>query len=564
MTIELASHQHAAVAEALDLLDRHRGVLLADEVGLGKSYVAAAVARAIHAAVEVVVPASLVTQWRETLRSFAVDARVISHDSLLGDPFVPRVDGDRLVIVDEAHAFRNSHTQRYDALARRSIGAAVMLVTATPICNSADDLYSLISLLVADDALRAEGIPSIEDAFRIRERPAISIIIRELMIRRDRDVLPHDLQFGDLDRRVVWYPLPALEAIDSLQFPLVGDQALLRRFLWRRLESSEAALIESIRRQLRFYRRALDCLLNGRTLTKREYRRAFGDEENADAVQEVLFWELFAPAEARIDAAQIEAEVERLDTLRGQAEHAPAHKRDLLLEICNATAEPMLIFTGAIATARDIFRMLRRRSGLMTSREAKPENAIEAFRTGAVDVLVCTDLAAEGLNLQRAGVVVHYDVPWNPVRLDQRNGRAHRIGQSRPAVRAIYFLPQRASSRTRILETVAGKNRTRRRLLDVADVSSGAGSIHSRLALPQRLVRGSAAVAFIEALRASGITPPAAIARRYRAGVERLFAEMSREYLDDRRLRDVILLIEREQVLTRIIAQETPLGSAHR
>jgi hypothetical protein len=54
------------------------------------------------------------------------------------------------------------------------------------------------------------------------------------------------------------------------------------------------------------------------------------------------------------------------------------------------------------------------------------------------------------------------------------------------------------------------------------------------------------------------------MARRYRAGVERLFAEMAREYLDEQRLRDVILLIEREQVLTRIIAEETPLGSAHR
>lgn len=564
MTIDLASHQRTAVAEALDLLDRHRGVLLADEVGLGKSYVAAAVARAMHAAVEVFVPASLVMQWRETLRSFSVEARVISHDSLLGDPFVPRADGDRLLIVDEAHAFRNSHTQRYDALARRSIGASVMLVTATPICNSADDLFSLISLLVADDALRAEGIPSIEDAFRIGDRSAISLIVRELMIRRDRDVLPHELQFGDLDRRVAWYPLPAVDAIDSLQFPLVGDQALLRRLLWRRLESSEAALIESVRRQLRFYRRALDCLLSGRTLTKREYRRAFGDEESADAVQEVLFWELFAPAEARIEAAEIEAEVERLDIVLRQAEQAPAHKRDLLLEICNSTAEPMLIFTAAIATARDIFRVLRRRSGLMTSKESKPENAIEAFRRGEVDVLVCTDLAAEGLNLQRAGVVVHYDVPWNPVRLDQRNGRAHRIGQSRPSVRAIYFLPQRASSRTRILETVAGKNRTRRRLLDVVNVSAREGSIDSRLALPQRLVRGSSAVALIEALRARGIAPPSSLARRYRAGVERLFAEMAREYLDERRLRDVILLIEREQVLTRIIAEENPLGSAHR
>src|ERR1700694_616932 len=128
MTIELAQHQRVAVADALDRLERHRGVLLADEVGLGKSFVAAAVARESHSAVEVVVPASLVAQWRETLRSFAVDARVITHDSLLGERFVPQADGrNRLIIVDEAHAFRNSHTQRYDALARRAIGAEVLL-----------------------------------------------------------------------------------------------------------------------------------------------------------------------------------------------------------------------------------------------------------------------------------------------------------------------------------------------------------------------------------------------------------------------------------------------------
>jgi superfamily II DNA or RNA helicase len=546
MTIELAPHQRAAVAQALVLLDRHRGVLLADEVGLGKSYIAAAVARQMQSGVEVVVPASLVPQWQETLRSFAVDARVITHDSLLGDPFVPRADRDRLIIVDEAHAFRNSHTQRYDALARRSIGASLLLVTATPICNSADDLFSLIALLVADDALRGDGVPSIEEAFRIRDRSAISIVVRELMIRRDRDVLPHELQFGDLDRRIVWYPLPAVDAIDSLQFPLIGDQALLRRLLWRRLESSEVALLESVRRQLLFYRRALDCLASGRTLTKREYRRAFGDEEDGGAIQEVLFWELFAPAGARMEAAEIDGEVERLHAVRRQAEHAPARKRELLLELCVSTTEPMLIFTGAIATACDIFRALPRRSGLMTSREARPEHAIEAFRRGELDILVCTDLAAEGLNLQRAGVVVHYDVPWNPVRLDQRNGRAHRIGQSRLAVRAVYFLPHRPSSRTRILATVAEKNRTRRRLLDRAKATTPTGPIDSVLALPQRLVRGSPAVALIGALRARGIAPPPSIARRYRAGVERLFAEMSREYLDERRLSDVMLLIERE------------------
>src|SRR5207237_8119718 len=90
-------------------------------------------------------------------------------------------------------------------------------------------------------------------------------------------------------------------------------------------------------------------------------------------------------------------------------------------------------------------------------------DAIGAFRRGRIGTLVCTDLAAEGLNLQRAGVVVHYDIPWNPVKLDQRNGRAWRIGQKRTCVQAIYFLPE--NRRTRIIETVTAKNRARRRLL---------------------------------------------------------------------------------------------------
>ena len=60
----------------------------------------------------------------------------------------------RFIVVDEAHAFRNRRTQRWCALARRSIGARLLLVTATPICNSADDLLALVSLIAADDALR--------------------------------------------------------------------------------------------------------------------------------------------------------------------------------------------------------------------------------------------------------------------------------------------------------------------------------------------------------------------------------------------------------------------------
>ncbi len=125
------------------------GVLLADEPGLGKSFVAAAIAaewQSRGAAIDLVVPAGLVAQWCETLRDFGVSATVVTHDGIITAPFVAQPAVQRLVIVDEAHEFRNPRTQRYAALARRTVAARVLLVTATPVCNSARDLEALIAL----------------------------------------------------------------------------------------------------------------------------------------------------------------------------------------------------------------------------------------------------------------------------------------------------------------------------------------------------------------------------------------------------------------------------------
>jgi hypothetical protein len=130
---------------------------------------------------------------------------------------------------------------------------------------------------------------------RAARRAAIDVVVNALVIRRDRSVLPPALRFGELKRSVIRHPVLDAPLIDELQFPFVGEHALLRRFLRRRLESSEAALIESLRRQLRFYERALAAIAAGRSLPKRDYRRAFAHEEDRDAFQDVLFWELFAP-----------------------------------------------------------------------------------------------------------------------------------------------------------------------------------------------------------------------------------------------------------------------------
>jgi len=502
----LAPHQSEAAARALDLLRARRGAILADDVGLGKSYVAAEVMRWFED-VDLVVPAALVGQWRETLAQFGVRAALLTHDALLRDTFVaePR---ERLVVVDEAHAFRNPRTQRYAALARRTAGARVLLVTATPVCNGIADLEALVRLIARDDLLADHGVPSIDVAFATRDRELIAAVVAALVIRRDRSVLPESLQFGDLERRVVRHPVLDAGGIDRLQFPLVDDCAILRRFLWRRLESSEAAFIESLRRQQRFYERALAAIAAGRTLRKADYRRAFGQDEE---LQEVLFWDLFAP-KGEADPQAVREELQRIDSLIRQARASPCTKRRILQELL--TGEPALIFTGSVATARDLHAALKG-SGLITSRERSREAVLEAFRNGKLDTVVSTDMAAEGLNLQRAAVVIHYDLPWNPVKLDQRNGRAHRIGQQRETVRAVYFLPE--SRQTGIVQVIARKNRDRRRVLsDRQDCLSST----RQPTLRPRVARDAAVLRLPN--------PPEALQRRHKAGIERLIEENCR------------------------------------
>jgi superfamily II DNA or RNA helicase len=535
----LADHQNDAVTRVLRLLETRGGAILADEVGLGKSFVAAEVIRRFGGGAELIVPAALVPQWRETLARFDADARILTHDAIVRDPFVPQ-PLRRLVVVDEAHAFRNPRTRRYLALAQRTIAARVLLVTATPVCNAIADIEALLRLIARDDVLSDAGVPSIDVAFASLDLDAIDSIVATLVIRRDRKVLPQSLRFGDLARRVIRHTPPAIAQLDELRFPLVGDHAILRRFLHRRLESSEAALLESVRRQLHFYERALAAIAAGRTLPKREYRRAFANEEDRDAFQNVLFWELFAPP-GDADPRAIREEMQRLDVIAAAARASPNEKRARLVTLLQELNEPALVFTGSAATARDLASVLR--CGLITSRERSRDAVLDAFRRGVLDVIVSTDMAAEGLNLQRAGVVVHYDIPWNPVKLDQRNGRAHRIGQQRERVQAVYFVP--TSRETRIIETMARKNRTRRRVLGrttgsqpaIDDVPPGTG----RSTLPARVSRDAA----FHALNAQ-MPLPYALARRHKAGLEHLMREMSREYLDQRRMDELLALIAAE------------------
>src|SRR2546429_8161441 len=131
----LAPHQVPAAERLRALLARYGGALLADAPGLGKSYVALAVALAVRQPFALVVPAVLVDQWRALLARFDTNAPMITHESLSATPrraLPPSAALCRLFLVDEAHRFRNPDTNRYRALARLAAGAPRLPATAPP------------------------------------------------------------------------------------------------------------------------------------------------------------------------------------------------------------------------------------------------------------------------------------------------------------------------------------------------------------------------------------------------------------------------------------------------
>jgi superfamily II DNA or RNA helicase len=136
--ITLHPHQRSAVARIKRTISEHGGALLCDDVGLGKTYVALAVG------------ARYQDMWLHALAATHVRAEFVTIESLgrTGPP-VRRRD---LIIVDEAHNFRNTCTRRYSALARLCILSRVLLLSATPLHNSHDDVAALAALFIGSRA----------------------------------------------------------------------------------------------------------------------------------------------------------------------------------------------------------------------------------------------------------------------------------------------------------------------------------------------------------------------------------------------------------------------------
>lgn len=139
-------YQVDAIRQALTILEKHNGVIVADVVGLGKSIIASCIAKNVDMKTIIISPPHLRQQWEDYRYEFRFNAKVYGTGSVL-NALKENNDGEqKLIIIDEAHKFRNEEKSMYANLHRLCVGNKVVLLTATPFNNNPKDIFTLIKL----------------------------------------------------------------------------------------------------------------------------------------------------------------------------------------------------------------------------------------------------------------------------------------------------------------------------------------------------------------------------------------------------------------------------------
>ncbi|MGQ0634642.1 MAG: DEAD/DEAH box helicase [Planctomycetaceae bacterium] len=478
--VEQLPHQIETVRKVL----RHfRGrVLLADEVGLGKTIEACLLLReyllrGLARRILILVPAPLVSQWAEELETkFALDFTLagpsaatdkpdfwLNHDRVLTAlSFAKsRVRAEQvtaapwdLVIVDEAHHCKNRATKNWqliNSLQRRHM----FLLTATPVQNNLLELYNLLTLLEPGH-LQTEADFKKQYVRRgnprdPRNRERLRTLLGEVMIRNTRSLVQMDL------------PPRYAQTIQARP----GEQeaqlyAGLTEFLRQRLpqwpgsdDVLDAEPADDLARE--HPTAAADAAKNqttapaaGRPLTRMQLSALLAAQGSHPAALQYSLERL----------AEVDESARRLVAQAGEIIRSA--KDDRLLELLRQSqGHKALVFVNFRRTLHRLEKLLAQAgvafsmfSGEQSS--AQKDEAVDAFRERA-SVMLCTDSGGEGRNLQFADTLVNYDLPWNPMRIEQRIGRVHRIGQTQEVF--VFNLCTAGSLEDRILRLLHEKIR---------------------------------------------------------------------------------------------------------
>ena len=421
--VKLLEHQVDAAHRAL--FEMGGKALLADEVGLGKTIEVGMILKEMHYrgtddAVLILTPAQLAQQWQaEMLEKFGLEfvcnyddefEGFNAHDRIIASIDTAKSDRHRttvlardwdVLVLDEAHYVKNETTDRYDLIDRLSYDYAFFL-TATPIQNDVTDLYNVISLL-------RPGLFGTREAFHnyfvesgqetLVNRDELQRRLHEVMIRNRREETDIDFTPRNVTTRT-FAPSPAERALYEAVTEYVRGaysesqgQKLVLMTLQKEVVSSPAALRKTVEKQL-----------------------DTGDDPppaHADQLREIV---------DRANAVELPTKQERLGHIVNEARERVDKGRVIVFTQFRATQTELLDALAADGHTVHAFH------GGHSSDEK--EAIVERFEEEG-GVLISTDAMNEGRNLQFCNVMVNYDLPWNPMKVEQRIGRIHRIGQDR-------------------------------------------------------------------------------------------------------------------------------------
>jgi len=514
-----------------------KGVILADEVGLGKTIEAGLVIAQRWAErkrrILIIVPANLRKQWHQELQDkFSLQALILEATSYAQQrkgghkqPFdqsdriiicsyqfakskaddLQRVQWD-LVVMDEAHRLRNVYKPGNvigKALKEALAHAPKVLLTATPLQNSLLELYGLVSMV--DDHVFGD-LSSFRDQFGALSNADTFAKLRARLTTVCKRTLRRQVQpYISYTRRIPlvqeFTPSPDEQALhlavaDYLRRPIshalpTSQRQLISLVLWKLLASSSYAIAGALGTMAQ--------RLEDKLKAEPAPELAESLDEDYEALEETE--EEWSEPDAPLSAEQLASVAEEIaelrefqrqavtirDNAKGQAllqalgkafvelQKLGANQKALiftesrrtqayLLELLEQSpyAGQTVLFNGSNtdAGAQKIYAAwLQRHAGtdhITGSRTADARAAlVEHFRDSA-RVMIATEAGAEGINLQFCSLVVNYDLPWNPQRIEQRIGRCHRYGQKHDVV-VVNFIDRSNAADRRVYELLAQK-----------------------------------------------------------------------------------------------------------
>jgi len=371
-----------------------------------------------------------------------------------------------LVVVDEAHRmgahyFGNKleKTKRFQlGELLGSITRHLLLMTATPHSGKEEDFQLFLSLLDRDrfEGRHKQAVDTGDIMRRMVKEDLLTFDGHRLFPERIAETVPYELteMEYDLYDQVSAYVREGMNRAERLNPNRRNTVGFALTVLQRRLASSPEAIYQSLVRRTKRLRRRRDDIIAGRHAEPEADvdPEAFdADEYDAEQVEQIED-ELVDAATAAQTVAELDKELIDLDELTGLARRVRDAGTDRKWTELSRILQDHALTTDArgvprklivFSEHRDTLNYLAHRIRVLLGRpeavqtihggvrRAERRRITEEFtKNPDVQILIATDAAGEGLNLQAAHLMVNYDLPWNPNRIEQRFGRIHRIGQT--------------------------------------------------------------------------------------------------------------------------------------